>query len=95
MTTIQVTIKVNEEHIREKAITTYQKARQAAYRHYRRAAQIAQAIGSGYCPSPGVARVYLLLAKPKKYVRPTHDLFCSCRTCEPSINTYCKRIMSL
>lgn len=30
----------------------------------------------------------------QKYTRPTHDLMCECRKCLPSINTYCRNIMS-
>jgi hypothetical protein len=28
----------------------------------------------------------------QKYQRPNHDLFCACRNCVPSINTYARRL---
>lgn len=28
-----------------------------------------------------------------KYVRPTHNLMCDCRTCVPAMSTYARRVM--
>lgn len=43
----------------------------------------------------GLAKLYRLLDKPRPYARPTHDLFCGCRKCEPSVTTYIKRMRSI
>ena len=91
---IDITIKINQEHLHHKA-TQISKIIWTKTRDYYYTRLIeSEAIISGHYSEVMVERIHRLLERKKKYVRPTHDLFCNCRTCVPSINTYCKRIMS-
>lgn len=80
--------------------TTYQttkKVRRWCKKYYREVQELSRNAYKRYYTHPWVETVHTLLKskKPKKYIRPTHQLFCECRNCEPSINTYYKRIMSI
>lgn len=75
----------------------YDKAIKDNYKAYRRSLSKAK--------STALERLYNLLEaldkklderQPKQpYKRPTHDLFCECRKCQPSVTTYHRKLKGL